>query len=664
MGTHAPSDSNAPDTDTHIDAKTPTGDRPNDTAQTNTSVPADSANHSSEQPRLVPLEVEANGDDLGDIVAAVTTIAQSWCERATDYADIETMVCQLPSNQCSFAAHDSFAPYSGPYPMGLLIRAFLIEKLNGWDETALHDHLQANPSLRQNLGFKSLPNQSTFWRAWNERFSAELCDAVQECAATIVNAARGCGVSLPEQITAADTDEPQADDRPEHQLIAETTDEVWQQAKPFVCDAFTLKRGPNWQIHENAFWEQHAYMGMREDMYARSGPASFFLDTTRERIPSGSTHRYQIGKLSVAEIREMLRNTTQMLIARARQHGELTGKLWAAIDVTKGFPFTGDVEEHEDDILGYKDGNQYYQWAVLKIVGMDVPLVLDAIPRERGQSKDEIVEQLLMHATEMVNIDLIMMDREFDSEGVKATCEEYGVHYLNPTRIFDRSDEAETIAWMYRNGKRFHVTEEETDDTPTRKQLYLPKQSNSNDDDDEEDGLSEVWKEMCGEWVFEDVEGEPSDGMSFSRLLADIRREEEVEERKQKAKNGDVDTAGTVVFETNHPYVTANDADGEQMDAKTFIHMIERLIHRYRHRWGIENGFKKQKHFMVRTTSTERDYRFFDFAFACVLYNVWRLVDLLVKLALDDEYRSYAPLVDANQFLTVAKQWYGLDPPD
>jgi putative transposase len=39
-------------------------------------------------------------------------------------------------------------------------------------------------------------------------------------------------------------------------------------------------------------------------------------------------------------------------------------------------------------------------------------------------------------------------------------------------------------------------------------------------------------------------------------------------------------------------------------------------------------------------------------------------VDLLVKLAIDGENRSYSPRVDANQFLTVAKQFYGLDPPD
>lgn len=52
------------------------------------------------------------------------------------------------------------------------------------------------------------------------------------------------------------------------------------------------------------------------------------------------------------------------------------------------------------------------------------------------------------------------------------------------------------------------------------------------------------------------------------------------------------------------------------MDGRAFIHMIERLIRWNQHRWGIGNNFKKQKHFIVRTTSTERDYRFFNFAFA------------------------------------------------
>jgi putative transposase len=152
--------------------------------------------------------------------------------------------------------------------MALLVRAFIIEEINGWDETALHDYLRANPSLYRNLGDETLPDQSTFWRAWNERFSEDLRDTVRKCADAIVRAARACDVSLPERVVIGEEDETQSDERPEHQLVAAKTDEVWQQAKPFVCAAFTLDRGRNWQIHENAFWEQHAYMGMREDMYA------------------------------------------------------------------------------------------------------------------------------------------------------------------------------------------------------------------------------------------------------------------------------------------------------------------------------------------------------------------------------------------------------------
>ena len=372
MGTNSPSETDSPDTDARIDAKPPATTSLNDTTEMVAAALVANATGYNGQSRFFESE-SGSGDDLDGFVADVTTIAQSQCERCESYADIEMLVCHLPMGHLMFAAHDSLAPYSGLYPMALLVRAVIVEEINGWDETALHDHLRAHPSLCQDLGFESLPNQSTFWRAWNERFSAELRDAIQDCADSIVTAARACDVPLPDRIGSNEPDESEADHPPKHQLVAEKTDEVWQQAKPFVTDAFALDRGQNWQIHENAFWEQHAYMGMREDMYARSGPASFSLDTTRECIPTGSTHRYQIGKLSIAEVREMLRNTTRMLIARARQHGELTGKLWAAIDVTKGFPFTGNIEGHEDDILGYKDGGQYYQWAVLKIVGMERP---------------------------------------------------------------------------------------------------------------------------------------------------------------------------------------------------------------------------------------------------------------------------------------------------
>jgi len=66
----------------------------------------------------------------------------------------------------------------------------------------------------------------------------------------------------------------------------------------------------------------------------------------------------------------------------------------------------------------------YYQWATIQIIGYDIPLVLDAIPVKRGMKRADIVDSLLENALDLVDdIELVMMDREFDSEGVKDSCD-------------------------------------------------------------------------------------------------------------------------------------------------------------------------------------------------------------------------------------------------
>ncbi len=232
------------------------------------------------------------------------------------------------------------------------------------------------------------PTQSRLWEIWHEEFSDELRDICRDVATELVDLAREEGIPAPDNVFQPE-DKQNASKRSETRLIADTTKEVWQHAKPFVTEAFFLKRGDNAQIHENAFWEQHAFMGVRKHMFAESGADSFYVDSTRDRTPSGSTHRWQIRKLSIDEMRRQHRRTTKRLIERARRDGELVGKLWAAIDVTKGAPFTGEMATDEEgnvvepSILGHRDGNYYHQWASIQIVGMDVPLVLDAIPRVR-----------------------------------------------------------------------------------------------------------------------------------------------------------------------------------------------------------------------------------------------------------------------------------------
>jgi putative transposase len=67
--------------------------------------------------------------------------------------------------------------------------------------------------------------------------------------------------------------------------------------------------------------------------------------------------------------------------------------------------------------------------------------------------------------------------------------------------------------------------------------------------------------------------------------------------------------------------------------------------------------------FMAETTSIDQRYRFFNFSFTCFLYSLCRLVDRGVALSLGenpDDVRQ----ARASTFLTIAKQYYGLDPPD
>ncbi|WP_117595679.1 transposase [Haloprofundus halophilus] len=544
-----------------------------------------------------------------------------------------------------------------------------------WDcrEKFLSYFLRSFPNVCRDFGFpvehdrdtSGAPSQSRLWEMWNKEFTEVQREFVRTATEEALAFAREQGIPAPDPVFRPE-ERDISSKRSEQRLVAEKTIEVWKQAKPFVTDAFYLNRADNTVVHENAFWEQHAYMGMRENMYAQSGQHSFYIDSQRDRTPSASNHRYQIGKLTAEETRSMLHETNRMLIAHARHNAELVGKLVAAIDITKGNPWTGKIERDEDGnitedwILGYKDGEVYYQWATIQIVGYDIPLVLDAVPVKRGTARADIVDNLLENALDLVgNIELVMMDRGFDSEGVKDACDKHGVRYLNGAR--KRESEKATCTRLRRAGKTVHIEEETVASGPTRKRMYLPSSANvfeAEDEEGEEDeGGPDIREEMREELADLGIElGEEDTSHGFSTLMEELREEEE----NEPTVGSKQDAQAYALFETNHPSVTLNDDDSEVER----IHMVERMVRRYRHRWGIENGYKQIKTFRVRTTSKRHTYRFFNFVFACVLYNVWRLVDLLVKLAIEGENATYAPRVDANQFLTVAKKYYGLDPPD
>jgi len=633
----------------------------------------------------------------------------------SDHNDLEEALCHLPLDPWKFGYditewHDKREPQA-------LLRAHLLRIVKGWGgETALIDYLEDELILVNALGFEDgLASKSTLWRVWNDgRLSEDHKQVIRTIGQVLVNVAREHDIPAPEEVFHPDpsVDAPgnvAQDDLTVRDRTIANTREIWSHAKPMLTGNYSLPRGANTEVHENAFWESHTFIGSRAEMYAENGTWNFAAETTRDRVQTGSTHRHHLQKIAPDDARKMHRGTTEALIERARRDSELVDAVIASIDITKSNPYRENTALEFDEnglanpwLLGYKEADDdeddlpdlYFQWASIQIVGMDIPLVLDALPVPRGLSRKAIVDRLLGTATDMIDIELVMMDREFAHDGVKAVCEDHGVWYLNPGKM--RSSERATCTRLRRQGKLVHIESDEPksdsgrttlsdftdeDDTederegPSRKCVYVPamKAARTGDDEDDpeergdEEDESEDEDELRNELLSEFADTTEDDVENVGRMFGDVIDEIREEEAERDLPGNEEDTNLYMLFETNHPDLQLPDEadDVEDLSDVEKAHMASRIIRKYTYRWGIENGFKQIKRFRVRTTSMKYEYRFFNFLYACTMYNVWRLVDLLVKIELlaESEFR-HKPLVTADLFLTIAKDYAGLDPPD
>lgn len=646
---------------------------------------------------------------------------ETWFDHSR-HKDLEEAICYVPLDPWKFG-YDITDWHSKREPQALL-RAHLLRIVKGWGgETALVNYLDNEQSLVKELGFENgRASKSTLWRVWNEsRLSEDHKQVIRTIGQVLVNVAREHDIPAPDDVFHPDpsVEAPgniEQDDSTVRDRTISNTRKVWSHAKPMVTDNYHIPRGANTEVHENAFLEDHTFMGSRAEMYAEDGTRCFAAETTRDRVHTGSTHRHHLQKIEPDEARQMHRGTTEALIERARRDSELVGDVLTSIDITKSNPYRENTALEFDEnglanqwLLGYKDDDDdpddlpdlHFQWASIQVVGLDIPLVLDALPVPRGMPRAAIVDELLETATDMLDIEMVMMDREFAHDPVKEVCEDHDVWYLNPGVM--HSSERATCTRLRRQGKLVHVesddsdtggsdsgrttlsdfTDEDQDEVtgedahegPVRKSVYVPAMNaeltgDEDDDTDTEDvdeGESEDDDDLRNEMLSEFAEATEEDAEKTGRMFGDLLDEIREEEEERDLPGNDDDTQLYILFETNHPDLELPEegSDEDEHSEIENVHMVSRLIRQYSNRWGIENGFKQIKRFRVRTTSMKYEYRFFNFLYACTMYNAWRLVDLLVKLELlaESEFR-HKPLVTADLFLTIAKDYAGLDPPD
>jgi len=641
-------------------------------------------NNSAELARLV-MGFEADDGTRKSLSDRAFHLATHWFSHA-EHNDVEAFLAWFPITIGG-------KPIDDPYPewhtnttdFELITRLHLIRLYHNWEhETALCQYLDAEPSILDALGVDSAPDQSTLYTAWHDRFTQQFRDELHAAIEEIVRIAEIHQVDVSDRVSSAAETEEEDEElsaSSQRKRAREMTKEIWQTAKPLVGPVVDFDRPDETEIHDNAFLELHTFLGCRHDLHAETGANDFVEVTTRDRTPTGSYHRNCIRDLSIQRHRKNHRAAMTEVIARAHQTGKLIGKQTTAIDITEGKKFWGErgTEELETEIIGTKEKNREvaYQYATIQIVGNDLPIVLDAVPVLKGMSRAEIVDELLAHASEMVHIDLVLMDREFQHDAIKDVCDRYGVHYLNPSKM--NREEKLTAKQIAREETTIHVeSDAAASDGPPRKRLWIPRANVKSDELLPDGGTDETLEESEANQVSApDTETQKQRirrkiGEDFLKVFVDGPDEEAVEwalgeefletlEESAYRETYAVPEDGIrhVVFETNHPDLDVSDGD---TDERAVVHQIARFTRQYANRWGIENGYKKSKSMMAETTSTDHSYRFFNFIFGCLLYSLWRLIDMLVKRSLDSERAG--TLVRASTFLTIAKQDLGLIPPE
>ncbi|MHC3381915.1 transposase [Haloarcula sp. H-GB5] len=514
----------------------------------------------------------------------IRAVSSTWFDHEA-HDSVDEFVSHYPVAYVQFRPHDR---YSGAtrYEMAQLFRLFLLKEIHGWThETALVTYLTHHPELCEQLGLETVPDQSTLWRTWNERFTAELRETIEATARTVLIKAQNAGVAVPREPerTFPSEDDEADKSNPDDQTILNEAASVTNHISRIVFPSFSLNRDEGCEIHENAYWDLQTYLGLRERLAANEGARSFVYESTRDRTPLGHAHREHIRDLSIEQIREMYRQAMNRLLDEVAETEEFFRAGIIAIDITEADPFTGDRTGHEDEIIGTKEKtDQYaYQWATVQLVGNAVPIVLDARPVRKGESRKEIVEDLLNSAEELVHIDNVLMDREFDSQHILEMLSQRGLSYVVPKRM-QTSEKAQAKRLLHRGQDRY-----ETD-----RNLHLGKNE---------------WHETTL-----------------------------IYRRKEDAEHDDHRQYSVFMTNTSSAYLTE-----------------------YGYRWEIESGYKSIKRFMAATTSKDFGLRFFYFAFACLLYSIWRAVDLLVQVELTGEY-EHQPIVTADNTLTLVKKETGI----
>jgi hypothetical protein len=563
-------------------------------------------------------------DDAPALAGAIVQHAGAVCETADHLWRVLGRV-SIPTDGLTDARQQAKVA-NGTEPMA---RVYIYQTIYDLAQSEVEDRFENRPGLLKELGLSTVPSQQSISYAWGQ-FSEQTELTLSAAAKGIAQEAVDHGVishaRVPILSAEDDSEEDENDSTVTREHVREHGSKVVELARRHAFGEFDSNRADNRVYEDEQILDLFSSACLTRGSAHSEGEAGWFLDendvcddSTFLRVikqfamPAGQEVPVSLQEQQIEDIvaftevfREHLMNafdtaTENILqtiqyedpfddrhVVAAVDFTHVPYHVWPWIDKDDQIP----KAEYPPMVSGYKDDGEVkygYTFATITIVGNDVPIILGIEPvKEHSEWEPD--------------------DAPADSKA------DVVARLLSRAQQYVDLDELLLDRGFYTKNVRVEIH--------SRDLLYT---------------------------------------MPVPKYEPDYRAIEKIKTKDgvDAAVNHDVPVGvdGDVDHTAEYLYVpaTSDDAEGEYAVFVTNRdHVapdeITKVTNSYSRRWDIENQYKSVKAYLPKTSSRDYRIRLFNFTFAAVLYNLWRLTDFLVKLGADLAIRS-PPVVTARTFV-------------
>jgi hypothetical protein len=516
-----------------------------------------------------------------------------------------------------------------------MVLSYLWAKVEKIAYSRIPEELDGRPKLIRSLGFDvgDLPSKSTFKPSRLQDRFEDLESTLDLAAKEIRQLSRERGSSIGNDLTTSSGSE-DSDSKPSKRtidrMLRRNGKEVLEEVEETVFPSFSLPR-PNNAVYDDdelltletvATINNNAANQGGEQLADVKNPEPSDDDPYYKDGPTGETLLESIKQLSVEEIAEQINYALQKTYTRAKpkleQLDNFDTDVVLALDITYvGYWADGDDIEWLQGAPKDKEYDRCFQFATAAIVGQHSHFTVAVLPLGSTDYAEnaaypgnvtqsyyigDVTRRLLDIANEYVNIRTVVADREFYAADVVDAIEAENLRYIIPAPKRKR---------LKRYCNDFDEIKRGYSDEPRNEALYVEH-----------------------EYV---LRGKVKHGKARTRKTSNL---------VILPPDEDDDAHGR---DEPQPFITnlKSLSDETAIDRRSAIRRIER----YSNRAAIENTYTSIKACAAKTTSKEIAVRWFHFGFACIIYNMWLLVDLLTQDRVGMVETRKKPRIKLSRFL-------------